>query len=106
MIIAQELINDGGISVIGATFFTALFGAVSAIGVAIVRTRHATEDLKNVTVEAAENAAIAKENTDNVSNGFTQRMDTKLNRIIDNQDELSKAFRDHLEWHLNKETSK
>lgn len=101
MILVQELINDNGISVIGAAFFTALFGAISTVGVALVRNRHATEELKNVTVQAAQSAEAAQVNTENVSNGFVERMDTKLNQIIANQDGLEKSIREHLEWHLS-----
>lgn len=106
MFLAQELINDNGISAIALGFFTALFGAVGLIGVAIVNNRKTTGDLKNGIDKAAENAEIAKENTVNVSNGFTRRMDNKLDRIAASQEELSTALRDHLEWHLSKETSK
>jgi hypothetical protein len=101
MILVQEIVNDNGILVVAGAFFTALFGAVSAIGVALVRNRQATEDLKSVTIQAAECAEQAQVNTIGVSNGFVGRMDSKLNQIIANQDGLEKAIRDHLDWHLN-----
>lgn len=101
MIFGQELINDNGISTIALGFFSVLLTALTTIGVALI---NRTRKIENGVSEAAENAAIAKQNTVNVSNGFTRRMDTKLDRITESQEELSKALREHLEWHLSKET--
>ncbi len=113
MFYGQELINDNGISAIALAFFTALFAAVSSIGVAIVNNRKKTEELKDVTVKvgksakhAAESAEKAKENTENVSNGFVGRMDRKLDQLIQTTDEVQTALTKHLEWHLDKETPK
>jgi hypothetical protein len=106
MVLVQELINDSGISAIGAAFFTALFAAVSAIGVAIVSNKRSTDKLKNETVKAAESAAEAAANTTNVSNGFVNRMDRKLDLLATNQDRLEVAFQEHLAWHTHKETQK
>jgi len=111
MYLAQELINDSGISVIGAAFFTGLFGMVGAVIVALINARHKVEELKDVTVKAAESAKAAQSNTQNVSNGFVNRMDKKLDNIASSNDELNEKFdqlstdfRKHLEWHLSKET--
>lgn len=103
---AQELINDNGISAIAIGFFTALFAAVSAVGVAVVNSRHKTEELKDVTVKAAESAEAAQANTQNVSNGFVDRMDRKLDTVIQQQDNLENALTRHLEWHLNTKAQK
>jgi uncharacterized FlaG/YvyC family protein len=110
MVFAQELINENGISAIALAFFGALFTAVSTIGVAIVNSRKKVQELKDVTVQAAKSAEAAQENTKNVSNGFAAKVDRKLDNIATNQDDLnekfdniSTAFREHLEWHLNKE---
>jgi hypothetical protein len=103
-VFGQELISENGISVIAAAFFTALFAAVSAIGVQIVKNRGEVRDLRDVTVEAAEHAENAEKNTVNVSNGFARKVDTKLDQIIRKQDELEGSIREHLEWHLNNKT--
>jgi hypothetical protein len=105
VLLAQELVNDNGISAIALSFFTALFAMVGTVLVAVIQNRNRTERLKNAVDQTAESAEAAKENTVNVSNGFTSRMDRKFDTVIENQDKLERAFQKHLEWHLNKETS-
>lgn len=104
--LAQDLVNDNSISAIALTFFTALIGGVVTIIVALIQ-------VKNKAKDAADAAQEARSNTVNVSNGFASGVDKKLTRIIDEQirvretqDQISQALREHLEWHLNKETPK
>jgi hypothetical protein len=105
MYLAQELINDNGISAIALGFFS----MIAAIGVALIQRQRKVENAVN---EAAESANQAQKNTENVSNGFTARMDKKLDSLGDgvmllakNMDRLEEALHDHVREHNNKETS-
>lgn len=100
MLNGAELINDNGISAIALTFFTALFGAVSATVVGVFQLKAKANEAKDAAILASQEATKAKENTIGVSNGFTRGVDRKLDAILNTQADLSKAFRDHLEWHV------
>jgi hypothetical protein len=100
MFLAQELINDNGISTIAIGFFTALFGCVSAIAVGIFQLKGKARDAEMAALEARDEAVSVKENTKNVSNGFANSVDVRLDRIMANQEDLSRALREHIKWHL------
>jgi len=88
-----QLVHEGGPSAPAWAFFTAIsLGILTLIGQQLSARKRIDE--------AADNADIAVHNTSNVSNGFVARVDDKLNRIMATQDDMSKALRDHLEWHL------
>lgn len=106
MTIAEELVTSGGPSAPVWAFLTTITLAIIAD---IYQTVKARWEARHARVEAEQ----ANANTTNVSNGFASGVGRKLDRIIDSQrtlnekqDNLSKAFRDHLEWHLNKESQK
>jgi hypothetical protein len=107
---AQELINDNGISAIALTFFTALFGMVGTVILAIYRERSerraAQQEATEAANKAAESAAQVAANTKNVSNGFAGRVLGELSQIREGQQELQSAFTEHLKWHLEKESKK
>lgn len=98
------LINGNSISGIALTCFSIIIGGIVTIVVQQLQIRAKQNEAKEAAITAAKSADEAKANTQNVSNGFANRMDRKLDNIATNQEELSRAFRDHLEWHLNKET--
>jgi Na+/glutamate symporter len=106
MILAQEFVNDNSISAIALTAFGIIISGVVTIIVALI-------NVKNKAKEAADAAQEARSNTTNISNGFASGVDKKLTRIIDeqirvraSQDEIHRSLREHLEWHLDKETPK
>jgi hypothetical protein len=102
----MDLLNPEAVGVIGAALVTAFFGLLTTVTVIVFRNRGDTKGLQDVVQQAADNAETAVTNTRSVSNGFANRMDFKLDQVIKNQDSLQIAFREHLEWHLNKEASK
>lgn len=108
MYAAQELINDSGISVIGAAFFTGLFAFLTVIANNLFKARAEVRELGNATAQTLESAEAVQKNTEKVSNGFTDRVDKRLDTIVEygarNEiriNELQKAIQGHLEWHLN-----
>lgn len=112
MVTATELVNpDSGISIVAAAFFTSLFGMLGLVLVEVVRGRTKTKEAIGEVKKAAHSAEKAQENTKNVSNGFAERMDRKLDsqhRMLDvlatNQDRLEEMFTEHLSWHLNQDS--
>jgi hypothetical protein len=112
MLAAAELINDNGISAIALAFFTALFGMVGTVTIAVLQQRSKLRDIQNASDTMSDKADKAARNTEPIGNGFAARMDRKLDLLATNQDRLeqsnediSRAIREHLEWHINKETS-
>lgn len=93
-----DVIADNGSNMVAMwSFLTAIsLGLLALMGQQISAKREA----KAAHVEATK----AQENTANLSNGFASGVDSKLTRIIDKQDKLNDAFREHLEWHLDKDT--
>lgn len=75
----MELFNSNGISYVAAALFTGLFSFLGVI---------------------YKKSDAAAKNADSVSNGFTDEVKESLSEILDKQEELNKAFRDHLQWHL------
>lgn len=98
--IAEGLINDNGISTIALAFFSALFAALSAGVVGIFQVKSKAIEARNVALETKKEAEQARLNTTNLSNGFADGVDSKLNRIIDNQTKLNDRLQNHLEWHV------
>jgi hypothetical protein len=90
--VIMELFNTNGISYVAAAFFTGLFACLGAI----YRKSDAGQ-------KAASDAA---DKADNVSNGFTEKVETSLDAILNKQEELNCAFRDHLQWHLENQPRK
>jgi hypothetical protein len=108
MYISADLLDSNAVGVIGAALVTAFFGLLSTVTVIVVgrRNRSDTKGLQDVVQQASDNAEQAVTNTHSVSNGFAGRMDSKLDAITASQQNLQNAFREHLAWHLNKETPK
>ncbi len=106
MLLATGLINDNGISQIALAFFTALFGMVGWLIKVRFDERGKIDNAEEQARIAAESAAKAAANTQNVSNGFAGSVLGKLQRIDENVDELSDSLRAHLEWHLRQEEKK
>lgn len=101
----SEVVNDNSISAIALSCFGILITGVVTVLVTLIQ-------VKNKAKDAADAAQEAQANTVNVSNGFAGGVDKKLTYIIDEQvrqrkaqDETNSALREHLEWHINKETS-
>jgi Flp pilus assembly protein protease CpaA len=103
---AGELVNDNSISGIALAFFSILIGGVVTIIVAQIQAKAKANEAAENAIEAAENAKKAAQNTTNISNGFASGVGAKLDRILLSQEDTAKAIRDHLAWHLNKETPK
>lgn len=97
------LINDNSISGIALACFAIVISGIVTVVVQQLQIRAKQNEAKEAAFAAAKSADEAKANTQNVSNGFANRMDRKLDTIANNQEELSTALRDHLEWHLNRE---
>lgn len=90
----MELINNNGTSSVALTLFSIIIGGLVTAIVGIYKARSEAS-------EARRNAEEAKKNTINVSNGFSKRVDDKLDAIIEEQNDLAQAIRDHLQWHVN-----
>lgn len=107
---AEELVAPGGPSAPVWAFLTTITIAVIAL---IGQQLKSRSDLKQIKAQgeaakseatkAHQSAEKAQENTVSVSNGFTGRVDKKLDRIYEALQSTDKALRDHLEWHLEKE---
>lgn len=109
----DQVVSPGGPSGPAWAFFTAI--TIALIGVLQQQlkqreeTKRIREELRGAAKaanQASESAAQAQENTKNVSNGFANRVDRKLDAIAESQDELGKALRDHFEWHLKQRKDK
>jgi cbb3-type cytochrome oxidase subunit 3 len=103
MTVGAQFLNDNGISAVALAFFTALFGAIGAVFVQGIQAKQKAEEAKHAALETKQEAEQAKLNTESIANGFAGNVDRKLNQIITEQKEMGKAFRKHLEWHLNRE---
>jgi hypothetical protein len=89
----MELFNSNGISYVAAAFFTGLFAFLGVIYTKTDKGQKAASD-------AANKASNAADKADNVSNGFTEDIKTSLTEILEKQEELNKAMRDHFQWHI------
>lgn len=118
MIFGAEILNDNGISVVAAAFFTGLFAFLGVIaklvsdakGAARNASHEATKANKSAT-QANQSATAAESNTQSVSNGFAagvvrrlERIEQQNNRCEIQNAEISNALRAHMEWHLNNKT--
>lgn len=115
MLLAEEIVAPGGPSAPAWAFFTAMTLALLGIIGQQLSARSQLRQLKadseatrNDASKASASATAAQANTNNVSNGFVARMDTKLDRIQDTQQatnedirKVSTALNRHLEWHLS-----
>lgn len=99
--LADGIINDNGISAFALAFFTALFGAVGAVFVQNRQTKAKLSEAQDVALETKAQAEKATRNTESTANGFAGNVGRKLDRIIEKQDNLSAAFQNHLEWHVD-----
>lgn len=106
MINAAELVAAGGPSAPVWAFFTAISLGIIGLIAQQLAAKKAANEAKIEASKSAESAATAAANTSNISNGFAGKVDRKLDRIIREQDSLSNAFREHLEWHLNNSKEK
>ena len=110
----------GGPSAPAWAFFTAI--SLGIIGI-LAQQLKAYSDIKQLKAQseaarseaskAHQSAAQAEENTKNVSNGFVNRMDTKLDGLASSQEALfsivtsvDDRLSQHLHWHLEQETKK
>lgn len=106
MNMAEELVAQGGPSAPVWAFLTTITLAVIA---GLFQTVKAKREAREARLEAQK----AVRNTTSISNGFASGVDTHLKRIIKTQDRMevkqddtAKALREHLVWHLDKETQK
>lgn len=72
---------------------SAVIAGIGKVIVDLYQIKHKATDAKNASEKAVKN-------TENVSNGFARSVDTKLNRIIKQQDKMDETLRDHLQWHI------
>lgn len=86
MYLAEDLIAPGGPSAPVWAFFTAISLAIIGLFGQLIATKREARATRDEAIQA-------KENTINVSNGFTARMDRKLDSIMQWQ-------LDHQEYHL------
>lgn len=100
MLVAQELINQNGISQIALGFFTALLTVVGILLKMVYDDRKETRAARKEASKAAESAAKAVANTKNVSNGFAGGVLEELRQIREGQQDLSATLNRHLEWHI------
>lgn len=97
---AVDSIAPGGPSAPVWAFLTAItLGILTLIGQQLA-TRSKLNEAKHEASKAVESATKAQENTTSISNGFVDRMDSKLDAIIAEQNSQGNAIRGHLEWHL------
>jgi hypothetical protein len=101
--LAEEIVTPGGPSAPAWAFFTAITLALIGIFGQQIAARRTAKETKDEVTKAVESASAAQENTVNVSDGFAQRMDRKLDAITKQQHETNAALRRHLEWHIDKE---
>lgn len=106
MILAEELVTPGGPSAPAWAFFTAITLALIGILQQVITTKREARQAKVIASETHKCAEEAASNTVNVSNGFTSRMDRKLDTIHVMVQETNDALRKHLEWHLEREGKK
>ena len=92
MILAESYINDNGISAVALAFFTALFGMVATITVAVIKQRG---DVKETKISTLSTGALVERKLDILARNH-DRLETQI-------DGLEKSVRDHIEWHLKKE---
>lgn len=103
---ATELVTDNGISYVAGIIFTGIFTLLGVIVKGIVDVKRKADDAKEEASKATESAVKAAKNTVNVSNGFASDVNDKLDAIGTDIKDLSRAFRGHLEWHLNQDAQK
>lgn len=106
MNMAEELIAPGGPSAPVWTMMGLIITGVITIIIQQIKSRQAA-------IEAKYAATKAAENTTSISNGFAGGVDSQLKQIITTQqrmqtgqDDIGKAIREHLEWHLNNPSQK
>jgi hypothetical protein len=104
--LAENFINDNGISAIALAFFGALFTAVSATVIGLFKIHTEAKEAKNATLDTRKEARQARVNTQNIANGFANNVDRKLDHIIEEQDSLGQALREHLSWHVKNPAEK
>lgn len=90
--IAGDLVNDNGISAVALAFFTALFGMVGTIVVAVLKQR---TDVRETKESSLSTGRLVERKLDILARNH-DRLETQI-------DDLNKAVRDHMEWHLTEE---
>lgn len=86
---ADGLVNDNGISAIALAFFTALFGMVGTIVVAVLKQRKPIKDAQESSLSTGR---LVERKLDILARNH-DRLETQI-------DDLNRAVRDHMEWHL------
>lgn len=104
--LATEIVAPGGPSAPVWAFFTAISLALIGVLAQQISAKRTANDAKIEAAKAAKNSQKAQANTEALSNGFAESVGTKLDRIQRSQDSLGKAFREHLEWHLDNSARK
>jgi hypothetical protein len=107
--LAQELVNDNGVSSVALAFFSVLVGGVVTVLVQTYKIKHTSREAASKADEASQKADQARENTQNISNGFAGRMDSRTQIIVDqisrlqsSVDRTNSSLTKHLEHHLEK----
>lgn len=101
MTLVESAVAPGGPSAPAWAFFTAITTGILVIIGQQLKARYDAKLAKIAAEAAAANAQRAVDQTANVSNGFVDRMDRKLDKIGTVLARLDEDFRDHLEWHVN-----
>lgn len=104
---AQELVNENGISAIALAFFSTMIPLLIVIAKGVFDTRATSRDARQEASNASrkaskavESAEAAQQNTQSVSNGFTSDVLGALRRVETKIDKQTEALQNHLEWHL------
>lgn len=106
MNIAESLVVDNSFYTFAIAFVTGLFALLAIVAKGVFETRKTTREAKDEAKAANQSAKKAQANTLNISNGFAGTVVEKLETIERKTDDIGKAFRDHLGWHLDKEKLK
>lgn len=92
---AEALVNTDGMNAIVLTFFTALFGMVGTVVIAVLKQR---SDVRETKESSLSTARLVERKLDILVRNH-DRLDAQI-------DDLSKAVRDHMEYHLLEESKR
>jgi hypothetical protein len=101
--LAEDIIAPGGPSLPVWSFLTAISLAIIALFGQQLTAKREARAARDEASKASKSSLKAAENTTNISNGFVSRMDSKLDRVIQQQYDLLEWQREHQEWHMRAE---
>lgn len=100
MVLAQEIIdgviNANSISVIAGSFFAGISATLVSIYRINKQNGRQLQETQSTVKEVAEHTAP-------IADGFADRVEHKLDKIVNSQSDLADTVRRHLEWHAHHE---